>query len=1042
MHLFQPLLRSALCAAASFLYLSCVVLAEQTPVSVGGDGRLAYASDDRGNCIPDFSACGYAAGDRLIPSPQVVFVISPEEGDDGMRIQSALDAIAEVPKDKYGFRGAVLLREGEYQVAGDLRLMASGVVLRGAGAGEGGTTIVATGIDRRPLIRIGRQSLQREDDQLGDPVPLADVYVPVGARRLRLERNVGWKVGDRVLVVRPSTDAWIEALGARATGVGWRAGRCDIRWERRITAIDGAEITLETPITTAIESRFGGGTVQFHSPSDRISNVGVEDLTLRSEFDPSNPRDEEHSWYGVVANNAEELWVRRVRFEHFAGGAVLLREATHRATIEDCLALAPVSEIGGYRRHSFMSLGGSTLFLRCYAEYGIHDFGVGHCAPGPNAFVNCYAAFALGESGPLESWASGVLYDNVRIDGADLWLVNRWGQPAGVGWSAANCVLWQCQAAVIRAFSPPTAQNWVLGYWAEPFGDAVFQGQSDFVSPLSLYQAQVADRLGRTRAEAVGPFLLDPVESTNPTLDQAAKFVANTHQPSQTLRAVIEDRMKTAAAESATTALQGRSIPHRTARSADAPARPELRIVNGWLTLDGRVLTGGHVNPTWWRGTIRPEDALEFGPSITRFAPGRYGEGLTDELEEVADRMVERGQTAYDHHHGLWYDRRRDDHLMVRRADGAVTPPFYEQPFSRTGRGVAWDGLSRYDLARFNPWYWGRLARFAELCDSRGLVLIHQHYFQHNILEAGAHWADCPWRPANNVNDTGLPEPPPYVGDKRIFLADQFYDVSDDRRRRRHEALIRHGLDTLAGSANVLHSIGAEYTGPLEFTEFWLDVVRRWGEEQGRHPFVALATTKDVQDALLANEMSRSIVDVIDIRYWCYDREGGLYAPSGGANLAPRQHFRQMNPKPADAASIARAVREYRTRYPDKAVTYFAGMYCRSDNDGWATLLGGGSLADVPPLPVALAEAIVSMRPTESNDENTLQLAAPNGGLLLYAISGADRFAAELPAENDQYRLTWINSETGDASEETRRLAGTVRFEPVQRVLWITPAND
>ena len=40
---------------------------------------------------------------------------------------------------------------------------------------------------------------------------------------------------------------------------------------------------------------------------------------------------------------------------------------------------------------------------------------------------------------------------------------------------------------------------------------------------------------------------------------------------------------------------------------------------------------------------------------------------------------------VFDHHYGLWYDRRRDDHTMVRQADGDVAPPFYEQPFARTG---------------------------------------------------------------------------------------------------------------------------------------------------------------------------------------------------------------------------------------------------------------------------------------------------------------------------------------------------------------------
>ena len=56
---------------------------------------------------------------------------------------------------------------------------------------------------------------------------------------------------------------------------------------------------------------------------------------------------------------------------------------------------------------------------------GRHDFAVGFCAPGPNAFVQCEAVNALDDSGPLDSWASGVLYDNVRIDGNVHWdLVN------------------------------------------------------------------------------------------------------------------------------------------------------------------------------------------------------------------------------------------------------------------------------------------------------------------------------------------------------------------------------------------------------------------------------------------------------------------------------------------------------------------------------------------------------------------------------------------------------------------------------------------
>src|SRR6185436_19443948 len=131
-------------------------------------------------------------------------------------------------------------------------------------------------------------------------------------------------------------------------------------------------------------------------------------------------------------------------FKHFAGSAVALYETVSRVTVEDCLSLAPVSEDGGARRNSFLTIGQQTLFIRCYSERGRHDFSVGHCAAGPNAFVQCEAGQSLGASGPMESWASGVLYDNVRVDGNALVLANLGPSLGGAGWAAANSVLWNC----------------------------------------------------------------------------------------------------------------------------------------------------------------------------------------------------------------------------------------------------------------------------------------------------------------------------------------------------------------------------------------------------------------------------------------------------------------------------------------------------------------------------------------------------------------------------------------------------------------------
>jgi hypothetical protein len=89
--------------------------------------------------------------------------------------------------------------------------------------------------------------------------------------------------------------------------------------------------------------------------------------------------------------------------------------------------------------------------------------------------------------------------------------------------------------------------------------------------------------------------------------------------------------------------------------------------------------------------------------------------------------------------------------------DGEVWPPFYELTFARSGKDTGMDGLSKYDLTKYNPFYWGRLKEFADLADHEGLLLVHQNYFQHNIIEAGAHYADFPWRTANNINNTGFP---------------------------------------------------------------------------------------------------------------------------------------------------------------------------------------------------------------------------------------------------------------------------------------------
>jgi hypothetical protein len=968
---------------------------EKRFVHAGADGRLAYPADARGNRVPDFSHAGYG-GEAAIPDVPVRVVVPPGAG-----VQAGIDYVSHLPADANGLRGAVLLLAGRHEVGDQLRIQTGGVVVRGQGKD---TVLVATGTDRRALIQIRGAANRTAEEK---PRPVADAYVPVGAYTLRLDSADGLAAGDAVVVEHPGTKEWIAAVGmdrfpSRDTGsyLDWRPGTLDVRWDRTVSRVEGNTVTLDAPLTTALDAALGRSTVRRYTPG-RVRGVGVENLRLESAFEKANPHDEDHAWAGVVVENAEDVWVRQVSFAHFAGSAVAVWETARRVTVEDCDSANPVSEVGGHRRHTFFTAGQQTLFLRCTAADGRHDFAVGHLAAGPTAFVHCRATHAHHFSGPIGSWASGVLYDNVTIDGGGLALTNRETDDQGVGWAAANSVLWQCTAPVVTCRAPPTAQNWAIGVWGQFVGDGHWRQLNEFVKPDSLYAAQLADRLGGDRAAGV-----------------------------------LKRRAIPAAPGSA------KAIGELVPKAEPAPPPPPvhaLSLTNGWLAVDGKLLTGGRLGTVWWRGHTLPSRAAELGVGVTRFVPDRVGPGYTDDLDQLTDEMSANGFAVLDHHWGLWYDRRRDDHQMVRRIDGEVWAPFYEQPWARSGQGTAWDGLSKYDLTRFNPWYFGRLDAFARLAGRKGLVHVQQMYFQHNVLEAGAHWADFPWRPANCLQATGFPEPPEYAGGKRVFAAEAFYDVSHPVRRDLHRRYIRHYLDVLGVYPNVVFQTGEEFSGPVHFVQFWLDTIAEWQQETGKSVRVGLSCPKDVQDAILADARRAAVVSVIDLKYWWYTADGGVYAPKGGENLAPRQHLRGWKgSKSRSDASVARAVREYRTRFPDKAVTVSL-----DGAGGWAVAAAGGSIPRLPPTTDAgLRAALVRMKPFELKGlpGGALALADPGRDYLIWAPAGGV-FSLDLSDRSEEFAARWVDAKTGTPAAAGAARGGQVaEFRPPggPAVLWLT----
>ena len=932
-------------------------------------GKLIYSPDSLGNRTPDFSYCGYMASEKSIPTMPVKVVVPVAKGDATLRIQSALDYVASLPPDANGFRGAVLLQKGIYEVLGQLRITSSGIVLRGIGVNE--TRIIGAGTGRLALIKI----IGEKPDWLKEftGIKITDAYVPVNATSFHIASTLEFKEhSNKIIIRRPSTANWIKTLGTDhfgggITALGWKPGDRDLYFDRTITRIEGNIITIDAPITTAFDSTYGGASIYFYTWQGRIKNCGIENLSCASVYDKNNLKDEDHRWNAINIENAEDCWVRQVNFQYFAGSAVSILETSKRITIEDCKSLSPVSEIGGQRRYTFLTTGQQTLFQRCYAENGYHDFAVGYCAPGPNAFVQCESISPYSFSGAIDSWASGVLFDVINVDGNALRFGNRGQDANGAGWTAANSVFWNCSAARIDCYKPPTAQNWAFGSWSQFAGDGYWNESNNTITPRSLFYQQLKERLNKD-VDKQAQILSVPTEaSSSPSVETALELTREASKPRKQLKEWIDEAAKRNPIS--VNANGAKTIGEIGIKKPVVPIyAPALQIKNGWLVRDEEIVTGMRQNVQWWSGGLQASDIKNAKAHITRFVPGRTGKGLTDDLNEVTDEMKATSTIAIEHNYGLWYDRRRDDHERVRRMDGEVWPPFYELPFARSGKETAWDGLSKYDLTKYNLFYWSRLKQFADLADQKGLLLVHQNYFQHNIIEAGAHYADFPWRTANNINNTGFVEPVNYAGDKRIFYAEQFYDISNPVRRELHKKYIRQCLNNFKDNNGVIQLIGEEFTGPTHFVKFWLDVIREWEKETGKHPIIGLSVTKDVQDSILNIPAYASVIDLIDIRYWHYQADGTTYEPQGGQNLAPRQHARLLKPTKTSFEQVYRAVKEYKDKFPAKAVVYSGDSY---PEFGMAVFMAGGSLASLPAnADIEILKAAVGMKPIASSNKN------------------------------------------------------------------------
>ena len=517
-----------------FFITGLTVLAQDIPptttlVYPGTDGKLVYVADSLGNRIPDFSNAGYKGGGVPIPYVPNKVTVWPVTGDNSASIQAAIDKVSALPLDANGFRGAVLLKIGTYELEKPVSIKASGVVLRGEGMSDIGTILVGKipkdrqAYGRGGLVNISGPkaiTLQEETKQV-----ITDKYVPVGSCKFNVVSAKGFKVGDKILVRRIGNQDWIKEIGEDSVGAGrnrWRP--FNITYDRVIVAINGNTITTDVTIFTAIDARWGGGEILKYA-DERIEQSGVENLRGISEYNPTvrtknygnmdrdklDPKfqyqgdeyfsDENHVANFVVISNAKNIWVRNISALHFVTSVILVNAGSKWITVQDCESWEPISPRVGGRRFIYQMNGQLCLVQRCFSQKGRHSFVLQQSEASGNVYLQCTAVNPYSTSEPHNHWVNGVLYDNVKAP-----LTARYWDYI-IGWAGANIVFWNCEGDFLVQ-KPPTAQNYSFGHiginavifnaglqdLTKPNGHV--ESMDYHVTPKSLYLTQLKERLG------------------------------------------------------------------------------------------------------------------------------------------------------------------------------------------------------------------------------------------------------------------------------------------------------------------------------------------------------------------------------------------------------------------------------------------------------------------------------------------------------------------------------------------------------------------
>jgi hypothetical protein len=536
-------------------------------VKVGSDGRLDYVYQSNGDTIPDFSSAGYKGGSVPVPAVPVVGTLSPTSGDQTGRIQAAIDAVAARAMGADGFRGALLLRAGLWDIRGNVFIRASGVVLRGEGSGASGTILRRTA-GSGDIINV------TNDGGTHSEVPntrhnMTASYVPVGATWFALDSAGGLSVGDRVMIVRPSTQGWIDDIGMGADAE-WTPGSKNLTFDRTITEIDGNRVRIDAPLTIAFESRYGGGSVYEYTYSSRLQNVGIESLRAESTAAPLDTYGNGNGAF-LVFTGVIDCWARDLQ-AHKIHGHQLQVTRGKGCTFRDITSYHdPVGAHSGPSIQMF-TFGSSQqlLFYNISASDGGFEFTSASLNPGPNVYLESRVPSGFAASGPHTALAVATLYDRLTLDHS--LSIQKWTS-SGHGWRGYNQLVWNTHTnGAYNCERPQIAHQWVIGSTGarnpprtgETRAECEYISHGTNVQPGSLYRAQLTERVGAAAVAAVLDGVVSPAPTPTPPSATPTPAPTATATPTATPTPAGDETEITPASSAVTASANDGNVPGNT----------------------------------------------------------------------------------------------------------------------------------------------------------------------------------------------------------------------------------------------------------------------------------------------------------------------------------------------------------------------------------------------------------------------------------------------------------------------------------------------